>query len=206
MWKKILILIFLMLTACATGNRYDYRSEAVVLPMKANGQMKVMLFVEDLRPYVMSGEKGADVVGLQRGGFGNPFDVKTTSGRPLVEDMRASIAAGLSHSGYDVSAAGAESDLAELTDTARQHEATRILWLRVREWKSDIYMGIRLDYDLNLRVYDVDGTLLAENTMQGSGPVGGMKLSPGRNSQHMAQEFSKRIGYLFNDPSVRSAL
>jgi len=206
MWKKALIPMFLVLAACATGNRYDYQSEAVVLPLKADKPMGVVLYIEDLRPYVKSGEKSADFVGLQRGGFGNPFEVTTTSGRPMAEDMQASVAAGLRNSGYDVSVTGAESDLAALTVTARQHEAMRILWLRVREWKSDIYMGIRLDYDLNLKVYDVDGTLLAENTMQGSGPVGGMKLSQGRNSQHMAQEFSKRIGYLFNDPSVRGAL
>ena len=206
MWKKIIIPVFLVLAACATGNRYDYQSEVVVLPVKADGQITVILHVEDFRPYVINGEKSPDFVGLQRGGFGNPFDVKTTSGRPMTEEMQVSVAAGLRNSGYDVFVAGAESDLAALTMKARQHEAVRIIWLRFREWKSDIYMGIRLDYDLSLRVYDADGALLAENTMQGSGPVGGMKMSQGRNSQHMAQEFSKRIGYLFNDPSVHAAL
>lgn len=207
MWKNATILTMcLVIVGCASNNRYDYRSQAVTLPLRTTEPVAVVLFVEDHRPYVLNGDKPAQFVGLQRGGWGNPFDVTTTSGRPLTEDMQMSVASGLGNAGYRVVSARSGSNPSVLTGLARQQQATRIIRLKVREWRSDIYMGIRLQYDLELAVHDADGRLLAEKTLQGDGPVGGGKLTGSRNSQHMVQEFSKRIGYLFNHPSIRSAL
>jgi hypothetical protein len=55
-------------------------------------------------------------------------------------------------------------------------------------------------------VYDADGNLLAENIMRGNEAAGGGKISASQNSEYMADEFGKRIGYLFNKPEIREAL
>jgi hypothetical protein len=48
--------------------------------------------------------------------------------------------------------------------------------------------------------------LLAENTMAFKQEIGGALIGGDKNSQAVADEFSKRIGYLFNKEEVRSAL
>jgi hypothetical protein len=206
MWKNSILLFCLVLIGCAAGARYDYRSQSVILPLQGDGQTTLVLQVEDQRPYVLSGDKSPDFVGLQRGGWGNAFDVTTVSGASLTEDMATSIGKSLEDAGFRIVPVKGATELAGLTRLAEQKGASRILQLRVREWKSDIYMGIRLTFDLDLAVYDAAGERLAENRMQGDEPVGGAKMSPSRNSQHMAEEFSKRIGYLFNNPAIRDAL
>ncbi|MCB1923190.1 MAG: hypothetical protein KDJ27_05485 [Gammaproteobacteria bacterium] len=206
MWRTAIVLMCAVLAGCAAGNRYNYRDHAVSLPIRAEGQRILVLTVEDLRPYVLNGDKPANFVGLQRGGFGNPFDVTTASGQSLTQDMKASISNSLRNAGYTVIANPTEPDMSQLKQVAAQNDASRIVWLKVKDWKSDIFVSIGLSYDLHLAVYDAQGNLLAENTQQGDSTVGGGKLSASQNSEHMAQEFSKRIGYLFNSPSIRDAL
>lgn len=206
MWKHSLVLACALLAGCAAGGRYNYRDQPVTLPMRAQSEQTLMLTVEDARPYVLSGEKAPSFVGLQRGGYGNPFDVNTTSGSPLTEDMSVSIAKGLENAGYTVVTAASTQTLSALVTLAGKNSASRILWLKVKEWKSDIFMSIGLTYDLQLSVYDAKGELLGEDTLQGDGAVGGGKLSASKNSEHMSQEFRKRIGYLFNSPKIRPLL
>lgn len=206
MWKKYILILCVFMVGCASGNRYNYRSQTVILPLKTSVQNALVLAVEDLRPYVLNGKKKADFVGVQRGGYGNPFDVTTASGESLTDDMATSIGNGLESAGYRVIAAVGKPELAQFVHTAQKNNASRIVWLKVRDWKSDIFMSVRLKFDLSLVVYDAIGNLLAENTMKGDEPVGGGKLGASKNSQHMGEEFSKRIGYLFNKKSIRDAL
>ena len=73
----IVALSAVALAGCAVGNTYDYQAADIGLPVVGKG--KVGVAVVDRRPYVLSGDKEADFVGLQRGGFGNPFNVTTRS-------------------------------------------------------------------------------------------------------------------------------
>lgn len=196
----------MLLISCAVGNKYNYRAELASLPLKTTTQKTLLLSLDDSRPYVLSGDKKPTFVGLQRGGFGNPFDVTTASGKPMTDDMATSLAASLELSGYAVKIAEGGADISDLIALAKSYNAFRIIRLQIFEWKSDIYMSIGLHYDLQLSIYDAEGTLLAENAMKGNEAVGGGKLSDTKNSEHMADEFGKRIGYLFNKPSIRETL
>ena len=60
----------------------------------------LILAVQDFRPYVLNGDEEPGFVGLQRGGYGNPFDVTTLTGRPMTEDMAEAMVKGLSDVGY----------------------------------------------------------------------------------------------------------
>lgn len=89
--QKFVLLAFIgvFLGGCAIGNthRYDLGDASFDLESKNT----VAISVVDLRPYILSGDKLPNFVGLLRGGFGNPFDVTTDSDRPLAEDMTISI-------------------------------------------------------------------------------------------------------------------
>ena len=77
-----------LFSGCAIGNthRYDLGNAALV----AESDKRVAVCVADERPYVLSGEKPGSFVGLLRGGFGNPFDINTTSGEPMASDITTS--------------------------------------------------------------------------------------------------------------------
>jgi hypothetical protein len=51
---------------------------------------------------VCSGNKGPDFIGVQKAGFGNPWDVRTASKVPLSEDMLASLVDGFKSAGFGV--------------------------------------------------------------------------------------------------------
>ncbi|MEH6548066.1 MAG: hypothetical protein V7701_16640, partial [Sneathiella sp.] len=91
--KLGVILAFgILLSACAVGNKYDYKDQPIDLA--ASSDQKIGVSVVDQRIYIVSGEKPADFVGLQRGGFGNPFDVNTKSGGPMADSFAFAIAEG----------------------------------------------------------------------------------------------------------------
>ena len=206
MRRILLIFIYIFLTGCAVGNHYNYQTSVSSLPVKASVNKLLILTVEDLRPYVLNGDKKSNFVGLQRAGFGNPFDVTTASGNSLIQDMAQSIASSLENSGFHVVVSEDKPKLEQLSQLANINKADRIIWLKVIDWKSDIYMSIGLNFNLHLAVYNSAGNLLAENTLIGNENVGGGKLGASKNSEHMSQEFAKRIGYLFNKESIRNAL
>ena len=95
MKKMALILAVLFIGGCAVGNKYSYKTSDIDLPIRTEGGEALVLQVKDLRPYVLNGDKEANFVGLQRGGFGNPFDVTTESGEPMTDVMAVAIENGL---------------------------------------------------------------------------------------------------------------
>ncbi|HHM04304.1 MAG TPA: hypothetical protein ENJ19_00995, partial [Gammaproteobacteria bacterium] len=204
--KKALMVLMCAIaaTGCAVGNKYNYSAGDLNLPVKTTATKGLVLKVEDRRPYVVNGDKKPQFVGIQRGGLGVPFDVTTVSGEPLVSDMATSIKKGLEQSGYHVTVVPDASDLSSLLLAVRDGGAFRLLWLKVDEWKSDIYMDIGLSYDLLLEVYDATGKKLAESRIHSkdSESVGGAKLFASQTSEYLVQEFAKLIGYLFNKKSV----
>lgn len=180
--------LLLVLGGCAIGNRYDYGSSISGLPVSGSGNLAVS--VVDARPYVLSGEKKPDFVGLQRGGFGNPFDVRTGSGRPLADEMRDAIAKALQQQGFAVGG-GSEA-------------APRKLELRVLEWKTDVMMKMKTTYDLQLSIFDASGALVAQSKTKGE-DVGTGGFESG-NATNAARTFELRFTELVRDEAVRKAL
>ena len=92
----------LLCHGCAVGNRHAYHT--TVAPLQASGSHTIAVATHDEREYVRSGNKQPDFVGLQRGGYGNPFKVTTESGHALAQDVTDSITA--SATGYVPSTGG----------------------------------------------------------------------------------------------------
>lgn len=176
------------LGGCAVGNRYDYGNAISGLPVSGSG--KLALDVLDVRPYVLSGEKKPDFVGLQRGGFGNPFDVRTGSGRPLATEMRDAIAKALQQQGFTI--------------VGGNEGAPRKMELRVFDWKTDVMVRMKTTYDLQLSIFDASGALLAQSTAKGE-DVGSGGFESG-NATNAARTFELRFTELVRDESVRKAL
>lgn len=208
-WIALIAITITALTACAVGRKVDY-SAPPELSLTGNGQ-RVALAVIDHRPYVMSGDKDPSFVGLQRSGFGIPFDVNTQSGRSLATDFAQSISQSLSAKGYAVEVL--DLDHSTPTDTAVKQAvgtgAERSIILEITEWKTDTAARAALYYALSLDVYDGQASRLGHEQTTGRDNLGGSfwDLDPAASAADVAREaFKRKMVLLFNDPDVTPAL
>jgi len=168
----IISALALALTGCAAGKQLDYMSGTPEFVVR--GARSVAVATQDTRPYVVSGEKTPNFVGIKRGGFGEPFSVRTASGKPLADDFSVTIARALTQKGFKVTAVDvtASQTPAEARVLIARAGVDRLALISIKEWKSDTppgnYLGkTELFYDLALRVYDASGTELAANKITG---------------------------------------
>jgi len=198
-------LLSIVLTGCAVGNRYAYQS--VVASPQVSGTRAVTVATLDQREYVRSGSKDPQFVGLQRGGFGNPFDVRTADDKPLADAMTTALATTLAKKGFRTQPVIVAHSVA--ADAARQQAlragADRAVVLTMREWKSDTAMRVRLLYDVTLTVLDPTGTVLAEKRVQGDDTLGAASL-PSQVGDIVAAAFKTKLEQMLDDPRVSAAL
>ncbi len=203
----VLALLGLLLNGCAIGNQYTFRDENIGLPMApAEKGMALSTGVSEQRPYILDGDKDPDFIGLQRGGFGNPFDVTTASGNAFVEDVQRVFNNMLQYGGYDVAFTTRLESLEDFIAANRDQGTTRGLFLEVRDWKTDVGMRVTLHYDLVLTVVDENGQVLATSSQQGLEAAGGASLGEEGNGETASRMLSTKLSYLFLDPEVQAAL
>ena len=185
------------LTACAFGQKIAYNKATA--DISATGDKSVAVASHDQRPYILSGDKQPDFVGLSRGGFGNPFDIRTESGAPLADDFSAAITAALNAKGFQASTVivaptqSAADVLAALKATA----AERQLLVTFKEWKSDTYASTKFLYDVTIQIHDADGTELTSVTFKDEERV---------DRKAVGDVFGQKIERWFSDARVVEAL
>ena len=198
-------LVSVVLTGCAIGNKYAYQS--VVASPQVSGTSAVSVATHDQREYVRSGSKDPQFVGLQRGGFGNPFDVRTADDKPLADAMTTALVNTLAKKGFRAQPVIVAHSMA--ADAARQQAvragADRAVVLTLQEWKSDTAMRVRLLYDMTMTVLDSKGTVLAEKRLQGDDTLGAANL-PSQVGEIVAAAFKTKLELLLDDPGVAAAL
>ncbi|MDC0361739.1 hypothetical protein OAN12_01680 [Halioglobus sp.] len=194
-----------LMSGCAIGQVYDYDGAAVELPVMGSGTLG--LGVVDRRPYIIDGDKNPDFVGLQRGGYGNPFDVTTDSGNSLASDMETALANELSANGFEIVELHFSSpDAAIIASAIKSSVAGRNVVLTVREWKTDAMYNFGLSYDISLEVFDNTATLLASaETSANKEKLGGSGMQEA-NSVAAVHAFSRVAGRLFNNAAIKGAL
>jgi hypothetical protein len=199
-----------MIGGCAVGQTYSVVDASPDLSMSGNAPLAVG--VQDQRDYVVSQRNEPQQAGIIRGGWGNPFYVTTTSGRPLAEDMCESICNALKRRGYhpvviDMAPSKDETAVVQKLQTAG---AERAVYLALREWKPDLGAGgnLGLTYDLLLSVYTSSGKLLAETSTEGHDDLGKLK---GMGFIEVYEEkvsaaFARKTEALFNTPDIVAAM
>jgi hypothetical protein len=147
-------LILIASSGCAVGNKHQYADATPNLQIE-NGHATAVS-VQDRRPYVLDGDKDPDFVGVQRGGFGNPFDVTTASGKPLAADMSEAVVAALKKKNLTAVAVSVAPDAtdAAIKEIIVSAPAERLLNIKLLEWKSDTYQNTALIYHVELSVLD----------------------------------------------------
>jgi hypothetical protein len=198
-------LVSIVLTGCAVGNRYAYQS--VVASPQVSGTRAVSVATHDQREYVRSGSKDPQFVGMQRGGFGNPFDVRTADDKPLSDAMTTALVNTLAKKGFRAQPVIVAHSVAaaDARQQAVRAGADRAVVLTLQEWKSDTAMRVRLLYDMTVTVLDVRGAVLAEKRLQGDDNLGAASL-PSAVGDIVAAAFKTKLEQMLDDPGVSAAL
>ena len=204
---KLLLVGFavVLVQGCAMGVKHDYQTP---LDLGVSTSAPVAVATLDNRPYIVNGQKAPNFVGLSRGGFGNPFDVTTQSGQPLASDMSNAIVASMKGKGVDARMVELKSGTPEsqAISQLRAAGAQKSVLLTLREWKGDTMVNVGFNYDMDLRVYDRNGSLLASKAERGQENLGaGDPFSPGGAAQ-VVPRYRRLMEFIFQDRDVVRAL
>lgn len=201
------VLVAMALSGCAVGQSFRY--DNTTLDVKAAGSSSVAVASVDKRPYVKTAEKDPNYVGNLRGGFGNPFNVSTESGKPLADDMSSVICSSLKRKGFTctpVSIAVNEPE-AQVKSKLKATNADRLIQLSIDEWMSSTYTNTALAYDIQLTEMGRDGAILAEKKLKGEDDLGGSFMNPpGHAKEAVPQAYKNKLEELLNDTAVLQAL
>lgn len=199
------IILSVLVGGCAIGNTHRYDLGDAEFRVKSDKSVAVASL--DMRPYVRSGDKSANFVGLMRGGFGNPFDVTTGSGRTLAEDMTTSLVASFKKTSVNATPVNVppSASASDARKTLLKADADRFVLFLIREWKTDTYVNTGLIRDVSLKVLGKDGAELADKTIKGRENLGG-SMVPSDARGHAEKAFRRTLEEAVNDPSVTAAL
>lgn len=209
MFNKFVSALFLaaLLAGCAVGNKVDYRAQSVSL--STGSGKSIALGVHDQRPYLLSGDKTPQFVGIQRGGWGNPFDVETESGETLAQDFATSISSALTQSGATVEARAFPHSASNDTVTKQLLALTadRYLLVSYQEWKTDSLVNTALIYDITAKVLQRDGTVVAQNHLSGRDQISGnVTGDQTRASASVPLAVSRKLQLLLSNKEIIEAL
>jgi hypothetical protein len=195
----------ILLGGCAAGQQYSYSSVPIAM-QEMSSAGTVAVGVQDQRAYVVSGGKTERFVGLQRGGFGNPFDVTTGSGGPLADEIRDAIAGSMKARG--ISVLPVSIPLRDTPEAAKRRlldaKARRAAFITMREWKSDTMMNTDLHYDMTLSVLDESGNELASSSIKGMDSLGNLGLMSA--AAGVGRVTATKLDQLFDNQKIRAAL
>ena len=166
---------------------------------KQSANSCVHVYVTDQRPYILSGDKSPDFIGIVRGGYGNPFDFSSSSGNSLAKDL-----------GVAIQQAITTSSTAKFMDGAFvpiNSERCKTVVLSYTEWKIDSFINAWFMYDAEVSVYSQSGKVLAKNAATDKRVVSGSFWNPlGAARRNFLQETTSVINTLLTDVKVASAL
>ena len=158
----------------------------------------VDIYVQDIRPYVVNGDKGADFVGILRGGFGQPHDYSTEKGTSLASEI-----------GNALETSFFEGDAEYIDDEPKRVSpgGCKSMVLTMREWKIDAFVNAWFELDADMNVYDSSGQKIASKTLKRKDPLDGSFWDPeSAAEENFVNETQSTLTLFLTDPFISSAL
>lgn len=192
---------------CAVGNTHTINYQPRDSSELGRGITVLVFAVEDARPYIVAGEEPASFVGEQRGGFGNPFNVLTSDGRPFVEHVAKTVERDLEAAGFKVLASSRVAE-GEIGRFLAEQVADRAVAVVMREFNSNTYNNIDVEWDFMATVYGADGKELHRSTETGKTTLPGSLLNPPKAAKERVPPFFYDLIHklVAGDPEVIRAL
>jgi hypothetical protein len=194
-------------TGCRVGQTIAY--DRVTPVLRAKAPLVIGVAVSDERKEILDGRKRPRFVGLLRGGYGNPWDVETSSGKPLGHDLETAMTRGLMARGYQVQHLVVEPGWTR-HDVAREAArvgASRALLVRLAAWRSDAKVRVRLNYDLVVNVVDVpSAAIVGNNFVMGEDVFMSTYEMAFYMKDTLPRLFREKLEELLNEPLIVRAL
>ena len=208
-WLHLLMtsISLIVVSGCAFGHTVDYQN--TLLPLSFSGDKTIAVAVHDQRPYVVSKESPVQYIGTTRGGYGNPFNALTESGKPLSDDIALSVAQALRKAGFNSVTLSLTpwENTEKAINQFKASQAVRLLLFTLKEWRTDTYFETFLFFNVTLQVFDRKSKELADSSIIGEKDMDGVSLDPGAEmSANTPGEYKEKFGKLLNDPKIQSAL
>jgi len=204
--KLLLFTVCVFFVGCAFGSKMKYHDTTIDF---ASTKSPVGLTVWDQRPYVLTGNKSPQFIGLQRSAYGIPFGVHTESGVPLVIEFRQAIQKRFENNSVSVVANDipfATSKSYVISSLAKTKAPVCIL-ITVVEWKSDTLSNVAFTYDLIAEAYDTSSNLLAQKRLTGKKSLDASFWNPIGSSERLMVEQQRLIfGELLSSPEISAIL
>ena len=195
-----------VLMGCAVGHQHEYR---VHLPVFLEGHGRVAVAVHDQRPDVVDGSEDVDYVGMQRGSYGNPWDVTTRSGNALAEDWARTVVDALQRGGFasEVVSTSPSQSHVEVVSRLRDTRADALMLFTVHAWHSDTFGDTTVHRDVVLEVIEPSGKLLAVTRSGGDRALYYLGLDEAGNAdREVPRTFQKTLEWMFANARVQRAL
>ena len=188
------LLLLSVAAGCAVGNTHTFNYQPRALAGGGTGAVVVLFSVADERPDIVSGDEPPQWVGEQRGGYGNPFNVKTTSGKPFAEVVAQTLRRDLEAAGFEVDRVQ-ESAGQEAGTVIRERGAKRAVSVVMHKFNSNTYVNIDVEWDFEATVLDERGEELASNREQGKTTLEGSFLNPPKAAKAKVPPFFYDIAH-----------
>jgi hypothetical protein len=189
--------------------KYTYNLAKVKPELYPTGNGSVAVASQDLRSFVVSGKTKPQVVGVIRGGFGNPLYMTTASRLPLADEMGEVITAALKRRGFKPIplVTSPTEPVTQVRQKLADTGAKKLIHFQIKQWKSDSYNRVRLEYSMAVAVLDKRGNLLAQKESSGDENLGhgGFNILKGTRIK-VPEAFKKKLEELFNAPEITKAL
>lgn len=197
-----------MAMGCAVGNKYALETAPLAAPTKGSGRVAVS--AHDQRTEVAGSGRSPNVLGVQRAGFGNPWEVTTESGHPLATVVATSMARALTAAGFKVGIVPAtpSASPSEVSSAALAKGGDKAVVVTVHAFWSDTYNNVGLTYDISLTVLDRSGRVLAQSRAKHEKELlGGNFFNPPAHAKKVVpQAYARILSALLQDPNVAKAL
>ena len=209
-YSLLVVFSAIVLCSCRT-TKYDFTK--IHLNTNLASSARVAIAVQDLRPFLMSGEKPASYIGIHRDGLGIPKDgANTKSGKPLAEDLSALLVANLSRNGFKARSflLSSSDDEQSAIEKGITQPTDRILILRMEQFRSDSWAEVELNWKFRLDIYDENGKKVA--TAENEGFEEGLKrnytgaISDGQAQKVLSEKLVSIFNTLLSSPDCITAL
>lgn len=186
-----LVGVALTVGGCAVGNTHTFRYLPPEAEELGHGRVVLVFDVREARPAVVEEGEPSTWVGEQRSGLGIPYNVLTTDGKALTRIVRETIEKDLEAVGFEVEVSSSEagSSAQEVAQRIREASAERGLFVEVREFNSNTYTNIDMEWDLIARVFGPSGAVLGENRLEGRTTLDGSFMNPPRAAKRSVPPF-----------------
>jgi hypothetical protein len=195
-----------LLSGCVVGNTHTFNYLPTQRSEVGGGRIVLLFSVDDQRPYIVSRSEPANFVGEQRNGYGVPFNVTTSDGRPFAQVVQETAQRDLEAAGFRVTASREKGT--DVPSATRDAKASRALMIVMREFKSDTYKNINFDYDFEAIVYDASGKEIERAKVAGEEELPGSFMNPPRSAREQvpAHFYGKIHALLTGNERILKAL